>query len=152
MGAATLNRARPAANQAHATMADAAEHTGWGVLVAVGDKSSAAKHLDRSLDKKADVTNATLVGPDLELRLVKTVVGRMLMNAEGTARAITQVADILVDVPSGTRSLAPAPTLLPAPDPFRDRFADAFLAPQRLHPFSRSERQARGDNVRSRRR
>ena len=36
-------RARPAANQAHATMADAAEHTGWGVLVAVGDKSSAAK-------------------------------------------------------------------------------------------------------------
>ena len=94
-------------------MADAAEHTGWGVLVAVGDKSSAAKHLDRSLDKKADVTNATLVGPDLELRLVKTVVGRMLMNAEGTARAITQVADILVDVPSGTRSLAPAPTLPP---------------------------------------
>jgi hypothetical protein len=31
----------------------------------------------------------------------KTIVGRLLMNAEGSARAASQVADILIDVPSG---------------------------------------------------
>lgn len=75
--------------------------SGWGVLVALGDKSHEAKHLNRSTDKKADVTTAVLEAGDISLTLVKTTVGRMLMNAEGTARATNQVADILIDVPSG---------------------------------------------------
>jgi|MDSW01.2.fsa_nt_gb hypothetical protein len=103
---------------------------GWGVLIAKCDKSRDAKHFDRSTDRKADVTNAELAGPDVELRLNKTVVGRMLMNADATARASTQVADILIDVPSGASAFAPAPqnsTQSPrAPDPTR------LLAP----PFS----------------
>ena len=76
---------------------------GWGVLVATGDKSKAAMHFDRSLDRKAKGSGATLVGPDVDITTTKTIVGRMLMNAEGTARAATQVADILIDVPSGTK-------------------------------------------------
>ena len=78
-----------------------ANGSGWGVLVALGNKSQEAKHLNRSLDKKGDVTTAELEGGDISLSLVKTIVGRMLMNAEGTARAANQVADILIDVPSG---------------------------------------------------
>jgi hypothetical protein len=77
---------------------------GWGVLVATGDKSKAAAHFDRSLDRKTAVSGATLTGPDIAMTTTKTVVGRMLMNAEGTARAAAQVADILIDVPSGTSS------------------------------------------------
>lgn len=75
--------------------------SGWGVLVAMGDKSHEAKHLNRSTDKKADVITAVLEAGDISLTLVKTTVGRMLMNAEGTVRAANQVADILIDVPSG---------------------------------------------------
>jgi hypothetical protein len=75
---------------------------GWGVLVAIGDKAKSAKHFDRSLDWKADVSGASLTGGDLDLSTTRTIVGRLLMNAEGTARAATQVADILMDVPSGT--------------------------------------------------
>jgi hypothetical protein len=74
---------------------------GWGVLVAVGDKAKAAAHFDRSLDRKADVSAAALTGGDLDLCTTKTILGRLLMNAEGTARAASQVADILIDVPSG---------------------------------------------------
>ena len=69
--------------------------------VAVGDKAKAAEHFDRSLDRKADVSTAALSGGDLDLCTTKTVVGRLLMNAEGSARAASQVADILIDVPSG---------------------------------------------------
>ena len=78
-----------------------AKGSGWGVLVALGKKSQEAKHLNRSLDKTEDVTTAELEAGDISLSLVKTIVGRMLMNAEGTARAANQVADILIDVPSG---------------------------------------------------
>jgi len=78
-----------------------AKDSGWGVLVALGNKSQEAKHLNRSLDKKEDVTTAELEAGDISLSLVKTIVGRMLMNAEGTARAANQVGDILIDVPSG---------------------------------------------------
>ena len=103
---------------------------GWGVLVAVGDKAKAAEHFDRSLDRKADVSAAVLTGGDLDLCTTKTIVGRLLMNAEGSARAASQVADILIDVPSGASAFAPAPqnsTQSPrAPDPTR------LLAP----PFS----------------
>ena len=74
---------------------------GWAVLEATSSKSKAAEHLDRSTDKSQDVAIATLAGPDIALSLVKTTVGRMLMNAEGTARASNQVADILMDIPSG---------------------------------------------------
>ena len=86
---------------------------GWGVLIAKCDKSRDAKHFDRSTDRKADVTNAELAGPDVELRLNKTVVGRMLMNADATARASTQVADILIDVLRCVRVRARAPELDP---------------------------------------
>jgi|AntAceMinimDraft_1070359.scaffolds.fasta_scaffold34650_1 hypothetical protein len=74
---------------------------GWGVLVAMGDKSRDAKHLDRSTDKNQSVVTGVMSLGDIQLTLVKTTVGRMLMNAEGTARAANQVADILIDVPSG---------------------------------------------------
>ena len=78
---------------------------GWGVLVAKCDKSRSAKHLDRSVDRSGDVTAEPFrEQPDIELRLTKTIVGRMLMNAEGTARAQSQVADILIDMPSGACS------------------------------------------------
>lgn len=78
---------------------------GWGVLVAKCDKSRSAKHLDRSVDRGGDVTAEPFrEQPDIELRLTKTIVGRMLMNAEGTARAQSQVADILIDMPSGACS------------------------------------------------
>ena len=56
---------------------------GWGVLVAKCDKSRSAKHLDRSVDRGGDVTAEPFrEQPDIELRLTKTIVGRMLMNAE----------------------------------------------------------------------
>lgn len=71
------------------------------MLVAVGDKAKDVEHLDRSLDRKVDVSTAALTGGDLVLSTTKTVVGRLLMNAEGSARAASQVADILIDVPSG---------------------------------------------------
>ena len=86
--------------RAPATM-PASVRPGWGVLVAVGDKAKAAEHFDRSLDRKADVSAAVLTGGDLDLCTTKTIVGRLLMNAEGSARAASQVADILIDVPSG---------------------------------------------------
>ena len=86
--------------RALATM-PASVRPGWGVLVAVGDKAKAAEHFDRSLDRKADVSAAALTGGDLDLCTTKTIVGRLLMNAEGSARAASQVADILIDVPSG---------------------------------------------------
>lgn len=86
--------------RAPATM-PASVRPGWGVLVAVGDKAKAAEHFDRSLDRKADVSAAALTCGDLDLCTTKTVVGRLLMNAEGSARAASQVADILIDVPSG---------------------------------------------------
>ena len=57
------------------------------------------------------MTKAALIGPDVELRLAKTVIGRMLMNAEGTARAANQVAEIAIDVPSG--ALTPPPRGIP---------------------------------------
>jgi hypothetical protein len=87
-------------SRAPATM-PASVRPGWGVLVAVGDKAKAAEHFDRSLDRKADVSAAALTGGDLDLCTTKTILGRLLMNAEGTARAASQVADILIDVPSG---------------------------------------------------
>ena len=87
-------------SRAPATM-PASVRPGWGVLVAVGDKAKAAAHFDRSLDRKADVSAAALTGGDLDLCTTKTILGRLLMNAEGTARAASQVADILIDVPSG---------------------------------------------------
>lgn len=75
---------------------------GWGVLVAVGDKSRQAKHLDRSTGTAEDA--AALASGDIQLTLVKTMLGRMLMNAEGTRVAAKQVADILIDFPTGESS------------------------------------------------
>ena len=84
---------------------------GWGVLVAKCDKSRSAEHLDRSVDRSGDVTAEPFrEQPDIELRLTKTIVGRMLMNAEGTARAQSQVADILIDIPSGACLLVVGPS------------------------------------------
>ena len=69
-------------------------------------QTRSAKHLDRSVDRSGDVTSEPFrEQPDIELRLTKTIVGRMLMNAEGTSRAQTQVADILIDMPSGASSM-----------------------------------------------
>jgi hypothetical protein len=85
---------------------------GWGKLIAVGDKSKEAFHLDRSLHKDCDVASAPLVGPDLALYLASTTIGRILMNAKGDARAAAQFADVALDVPSGAtrRDATPANT------------------------------------------
>jgi len=70
------------------------------MLIAVSARSKEARHIDRSTDKDTDVTKLALIGPDVELRLAKTVIGRMLLKAERTVRADNQVADIAIDVPA----------------------------------------------------
>jgi len=73
----------------------------WGALIAVGDKSKEARHLDRSLHMECDVASAPLVGPDLTLYLASTTIGRILKNAKGNARAAAQFADVFLDVSAG---------------------------------------------------
>jgi len=110
---------------------------GWGALIAVGDKSKEAQHLDRLLHKECDVASAPLVGPDLTLYLASTTIGRILMHAEGGARAAAQFADVLLDVPSGTtrRDATPANTNQHFVFPSTYR----ILAPYRTSPNRRQD-------------
>ena len=110
---------------------------GWGVLVAQCDKSRSAKHLDRSVDRSGDVTSEPFrEQPDIELRLTKTIVGRMLMNAEGTSRAQTQVADILIDMPSGASSMLRPRTSRPGPRSPVQKMAPPNNIPEIQQPWS----------------
>ena len=111
---------------------------GWGVLVAKCDKSRSAKHLDRSVDRSGDVTSEPFrEQPDIELRLTKTIVGRMLMNAEGTSRAQTQVADILIDMPSGASSMLRPRTSRPGPRSPVQKMAPPNTYPRSNNPGAR---------------
>ena len=88
-------------------MAASGSSKGWGTFVAFGEKSKAVKHFDRTENK--DVSDDGLrKGSDFTFRLGRTILGRVLMNSEGTARAQQQVADLAVDIASG--NIRPSPS------------------------------------------
>jgi len=80
-------------------------------LVPIVDESARVKHVDRAaLTKTADgcarardAATATARDGALRLRTRSAVLGRIVMNKEGTARAKTQPADLALDVASGAR-------------------------------------------------
>ena len=81
-------------------------------LVPIVDESARVKHVDRAaLTKTADgcarardAATATARDGALRLRTRSAVLGRIVMNKEGTARAKTQPADLALDVASGARA------------------------------------------------
>ena len=80
----------------------------WARLVPTCDVSRECAHVDRAALTRDDAGNlvtlandAPLRGPEIKLRLKSCVLGRVVMNKEGTARAKSQPADVALDVPSG---------------------------------------------------
>ena len=81
-------------------------------LVPITDESARVRHVDRAaLTKTADgvarardAATATARDGALRLRTRSAVLGRIVMNKEGTARAKTQPADLALDVASGARA------------------------------------------------
>jgi hypothetical protein len=85
--------------------------TWWGRLTPTSEDAIRARHVDRAssaLDdsgraRGADAREAKTRAGGMMLRMRSSVVGRIVMNKEGTARAKTQPADIALDVASGAR-------------------------------------------------
>jgi len=78
---------------------DDAPTTWWGRLMPTSEDAVKARHVDRAV-ACATTTTATR-GGGLMLRMRSSVVGRIVMNKDGTARAKTQPADVALDVASG---------------------------------------------------
>jgi hypothetical protein len=78
---------------------DDAPTTWWGRLMPTSEDAVKARHVDRA-SACATTTTATR-GGGLMLRMRSSVVGRIVMNKDGTARAKTQPADVALDVASG---------------------------------------------------
>ena len=86
--------------------------TWWGRLTPTSEDAIRARHVDRAasggLDdsgraRGADAREAKTRAGGMMLRMRSSVVGRIVMNKEGTARAKTQPADIALDAASGAR-------------------------------------------------
>ena len=85
--------------------------TWWGRLTPTSEDAIRARHVDRAARARADggrargegAREAKTRGGGMMLRMRSSVVGRIVMNKEGTARAKTQPADIALDAASGTR-------------------------------------------------
>ena len=80
----------------------------WARLVPTCDVSRECAHVDRAAlarDAAGNLTtlpnDAPMRGPEVKLRLKSCVLGRVVMNKDGTARAKSQPADVALDVPSG---------------------------------------------------
>jgi len=69
----------------------------WARLVPCSDDAASARAVDRA---SASSDGSARAG-ELALRLKSTVIGRVVMNRDGTARAKAQPADIALEVPSG---------------------------------------------------
>ena len=78
---------------------DDAPTTWWGRLMPTSEDAVKARHVDRAV--ACATTTATTRGGGLMLRMRSSVVGRIVMNKDGTARAKTQPADVALDVASG---------------------------------------------------
>lgn len=73
----------------------------WARLVPASEDAMGATHVDRA---EMGATRARAVDGQrraMKLRLKSTVIGRVVMNREGTARARGQPADLALEVPSG---------------------------------------------------
>ena len=85
--------------------------TWWGRLTPTSEDAIRARHVDRAARARDDggrargesALEAKTRGGGMMLRMRSSVVGRIVMNKEGTARAKTQPADIALDAASGTR-------------------------------------------------
>ena len=85
--------------------------TWWGRLTPTSEDAIRARHVDRAARARDDggrargesALEAKTRGGGIMLRMRSSVVGRIVMNKEGTARAKTQPADIALDVASGAR-------------------------------------------------
>ena len=85
--------------------------TWWGRLTPTSEDAIRARHVDRAARARDDggrargesALEAKTRGGGMMLRMRSSVVGRIVMNKEGTARAKTQPADIALDAASGAR-------------------------------------------------
>jgi len=80
--------------------------TWWGRLMPTSEDAIRARHVDRAASARVRGESARegkTRGGGMMLRMRSSVVGRIVMNKEGTARAKTQPADIALDAASGTR-------------------------------------------------
>ena len=80
--------------------------TWWGRLTPTSEDAIRARHVDRAASARVRGESARegkTRGGGMMLRMRSSVVGRIVMNKEGTARAKTQPADIALDAASGTR-------------------------------------------------
>ena len=85
--------------------------TWWGRLTPTSEDAIRARHVDRAASALDDggrargegAREAKTRGGGMMLRMRSSVVGRIVMNKEGTARAKTQPADIALDAASGAR-------------------------------------------------
>ncbi len=85
--------------------------TWWGRLMPTSEDAIRARHVDRAARARDDggrargesALEAKTRGGGIMLRMRSSVVGRIVMNKEGTARAKTQPADIALDAASGAR-------------------------------------------------
>ena len=75
--------------------------TWWGRLMPTSEDASRARHVDRAASSSASAATTATRGGGLMLRMRSSVVGRIVMNKDGTARAKTQPADVALDVASG---------------------------------------------------
>jgi hypothetical protein len=78
--------------------------TWWGRLMPTSEDASRARHVDRAAACAGDASRPSSTatrGGGLMLRMRSSVVGRIVMNKDGTARAKTQPADVALDVASG---------------------------------------------------
>lgn len=79
--------------------------TWWGRLTPTSEDAVCARHVDRAAacagDASRPSSSTATRGGGLMLRMRSSVVGRIVMNKDGTARAKTQPADVALDVASG---------------------------------------------------
>jgi len=80
----------------------------YATLAPCGESARAIAHVDRAKVTRARdgasarvADDAPLTRKGMKLRLKSTVIGRIVMNKEGTARAKAQPADLAMDLPSG---------------------------------------------------
>ena len=76
----------------------------YATLIAVSEDAKNILHVDQTTKEceKYGAKKCPLIGPNVDVRFSNCVIGRILMAKDNETRAKTQVADLALDLPSGT--------------------------------------------------